>query len=176
MSSTAVKVAGLPASGKSAPRSPLAVVPARPVVRQGWFLLAMLATLVMSLLATLLINTALAEGSYERGQLVTESTVLADRQESLTSELSQLRAPAALAQRALTLGMVPAQSAAFVSLERGRVLGVAEAATGEKPFTVITEPTLTPAKAKGGSAAKTAKPSAPASATASPTADVPAKD
>ncbi len=77
MSSTAVKVAGLPASGKSAPRSPLAVVPARPVVRQGWFLLAMLATLVMSLLATLLINTALAEGSYERGQLVTESTVLA---------------------------------------------------------------------------------------------------
>ena len=143
MSSPAVKLSGLPTTGgRPAPRAPLSVVPATAVVRQGWFILALIATMVLSLLATLMINTALAQGSYERGRLVTESTVLADRQESLTTELSQLRAPAALAQRALALGMVPAQSPAFVSLSKGTVLGVAEAATGTTPFTVITEPTM----------------------------------
>lgn len=170
MSSTAVKVNGTATSARQSPRLPLSVVPARPVVRQGWFLLAMLATLVLSLLATLMINTALAQGSYERGRLVNESTQLADRQESLTIDLNALRAPAGLAQRALSLGMVPAESAAFINLAKGRVLGVAEPATGEKPFMVITEPTLAPSKTK----AKT--PTQATSSSPATTTDAPAKD
>jgi len=156
MSSTALKLSGAPA--KAPGRPPLSVVRGGAGVRQAWFSLAMLAVLVLGLLATLVINTALAEGSYERGKLVTESTVLADRQESLTTDLDNLRAPAALAQEAMSMGMVPAQSAAFVRLADGAILGVAEAATADKRFTVITSPTLPKSTAKSSAAAPSSAP------------------
>ena len=180
MSSTAVKVSGLPGKPKTPARAPLSVIPGRPAVRQAWFPLAMLATLVLGLISTLMINTALAEGSYERGALVSEATFLADRQESLTHELDNLRAPATLAQKALALGMVPAQSPAFVRLSDGVVLGVAGPATAKKPFTVITQPSLSskgseqpaagPTTSKSSKTTKTPAPRASASPGAEPTA------
>ena len=72
--------------------------------------------------------------------LVNESSRLTDRQEALTDELDALRAPASLAKQALSLGMVSAASPAFISLSDGRILGVAEAATAEDGFQVITQP------------------------------------
>lgn len=148
----------------AAPRVPLSVIPGGTTVRQAWFPIAMLLMLVAGLLGTLMLNTSLAEGSYTRGRLAAESTVLADRQESLTHELDGLRAPAALAKRAQSQGMVPAESAAFIRLSDGTILGVAKAATKDKPFSVITAPTMTKPKATKGKSKATTD-AAPADAT-----------
>ncbi|MBK6887611.1 MAG: septum formation initiator family protein [Tetrasphaera sp.] len=137
-------------------RGHLRIVDGTNVTRQAWFALAMVSTLVGGLLLTLLVNTRLAEGSYTRSRLVVESSRLTDQQQALTDELDALRAPAALASRALSLGMVSAASPAFVSLARGIVLGKADAATPADAFPVITAPTLPPPGAAGttdGSAA-----------------------
>lgn len=138
MTSSALK---LPRPARpSASRTALSVIPGGSGLKGAWFPIALLLTLVGGLLATLMLNTGLAEGSYQRDRLVNESTVLADRQEVLTHELDALRAPASLAQRALKQGMVPASSPAFIRLEDGTILGVAESATKETPFKVITAP------------------------------------
>ncbi|GAA1764559.1 hypothetical protein [Nostocoides vanveenii] len=134
-------------------RPTLTVVPSRYVARQFGFIVVLGVTLIVGLLAALMVNTALAKGTYVRGALVGESNILADRQEVLTHELDQLRAPAALATKALKLGMVPAQSPAFINLSAGTVVGVAQAAKSDKAFTVITAPTLGPVK--GTKSAKT---------------------
>ncbi|MFN8096813.1 MAG: hypothetical protein U0Q21_00775 [Dermatophilaceae bacterium] len=142
-------------------RGRLRVVDGASVTKQAWFVLAMVATLVGGLLLTLLINTRLAEGSYTRSRLVVESSRLTDRQEALTDELDALRAPAALAQRALSMGMVSAASPAFISLASGRILGTPEAATPADTFTVITAPTVPKADA-GTQPAPSAGPTASA--------------
>ena len=113
-------------------RPTLTVVPSRYVARQFGFIVVLGVTLIVGLLAALMVSTALAKGTYVRGALVGESNILADRQEVLTHELDQLRAPAALATKALKLGMVPAQSPAFINLSAGTVVGVAQAAKSDK--------------------------------------------
>ena len=109
-------------------RRQLRVIEGGTAAGHAWFATIMLLTLVGGLLLTLLVNTQLAEGTYERSRLVNESSRLTDRQEALTDELDALRAPASLAKQALSLGMVSAASPAFISLSDGRILGVAEAA------------------------------------------------
>ena len=121
-------------------RRQLRVIEGGTAAGHAWFATIMLLTLVGGLLLTLLVNTQLAEGTYERSRLVNESSRLTDRQEALTDELDALRAPASLAKQALSLGMVSAASPAFISLSDGRILGVAEAATAEDGFQVITQP------------------------------------
>lgn len=131
-------------------RRQLRVIEGGTAAGHAWFATIMLLTLVGGLLLTLLVNTQLAEGTYERSRLVNESSRLTDRQEALTDELDALRAPASLAKQALSLGMVSAASPAFISLSDGRILGVAEAATAEDGFQVITQPApLAPAPVAG---------------------------
>lgn len=151
-------------------RPALTVVPSRYVARQFGFIVVLGVTLIVGLLAALMVNTALAKGTYVRGALVGESNVLADRQEVLTHELDQLRAPATLATKALKLGMVPAQSPAFINLTAGTVVGVAQAAKKDKAFTVITAPTLKPAKGTKASAATAKTPTAKKTAKTGPAA------
>ena len=131
-------------------RRQLRVIEGGTAAGHAWFATIMLLTLVGGLLLTLLVNRQLAEGTYERSRLVNESSRLTDRQEALTDELDALRAPASLAKQALSLGMVSAASPAFISLSDGRILGVAEAATAEDGFQVITQPApLAPAPVAG---------------------------
>ncbi|MEI2779577.1 MAG: hypothetical protein V9G19_27180 [Tetrasphaera sp.] len=152
-------------------RPSLRIVPGRVATNQAWFAVGMLVTLVAGLLLTLLINTRLAEGTYTRNRLAVESSYLADRQEVLTDELDAVRAPAALARQALALGMVPAASPAFISLEQARVLGSAEAATSSD-FSVVTDPSTPPDAAAGQSADG----SAPSSGSPATTSDSAAPD
>lgn len=169
MSQSALKLRTSPAFAPTRP--PLRVVTGGFAARQAWLAIVAGVTLVAGLIITLMINTALAEGTYQLGALERQSNELADRQEVLTHELDGLRAPAALAIRATKIGMVPASSPAFIRLSDGQVLGVAEAATDKVGFTVITSPTApssrattpagsAPTKATTMSTTATAKPKA----------------
>jgi hypothetical protein len=94
--------------------------------------------LVAGLFGLLMLNTAMAEGSFTLNNLQKTSGELADTQDALTQAIDAQRSPANLAARAAKLGMVPAGSAAFLRLSDGKVLGVAQPATRRPGFTVVT--------------------------------------
>ena len=133
------------ASGRGAARAPrpsLRVV-AAPVAEHGRtvFVLACLALLVGGLIMLLLINTALAQGSFRLHDLTSKSRQLADESQALSEDIAGQASPGRLSQRAAGLGMVPSGSVAFLRLADGLVLGVASAAT------VAPTPTLATATA-----------------------------
>jgi hypothetical protein len=122
--------------------------------------------LAAGLIGLLLLNTALAQGSFTLHDLRASSDQLTDVQDSLNQSVEASRSPANLASRAVSMGMVPAQSAAFLRLSDGAVFGVATPATPGSGFTVVRTT---------GSAAAKAKAKAPAKATAAKPAPVAAK-
>ncbi len=128
---------------------PLSVVRQQPQQGQPMFVAACLALLVAGLLGVLMLNTSMAKGSFVLGDLQDQSNQLADAEEALSHAIDAQSAPAVLAQRALDMGMVPSETAAFLRLSDGKVLGVAEGATAQKEFTVATQ---------GSSAAAAARP------------------
>lgn len=128
---------------------PLRVVQRAPQQGQPVFVAACLALLVAGLLGVLMLNTAMAKGSFVLGDLQDQSNQLSDAEEALSHAINAQSAPAELARRALDMGMVPSETAAFLRLSDGKVLGVAEGATAQKEFTVATQ---------GSSAAAAARP------------------
>jgi hypothetical protein len=108
--------------------------------------------LAAGLIGLLLLNTALAQGSFILHDLRATSGRLVDTQDVLTQSLEASRAPASLAARAAKMGMVPSQSAAFLRLSDGRVIGVAKPAQPGPGFTVVRTaaslPLVAPAAAK----------------------------
>lgn len=110
------------------------------------FAIVCVGLLVAGLITLLLLNTALARGSFTMGDLSSTSGQLTDTEMTLRSELQAQEAPASLAHRAVQQGMVPSASSAFIRLSDGKVLGVAKAASKDKTFTVVTRPTPAPAK------------------------------
>lgn len=135
---------------------PLRVVQRQPQQAQPLFVGACLALLVAGLLGVLMLNTAMAKGSFVLGDLQDQSNQLADAEEALSHAIDAQSAPSVLAQRAKDMGMVPSETAAFLRLSDGKVLGVAEGATAQKEFTVATQ---------GSSAAAAARPAATPQAT-----------
>ncbi|HET7304457.1 MAG TPA: hypothetical protein VFJ12_07885 [Segeticoccus sp.] len=111
--------------------------------------------LVSGLVALLLLNTAMSQGSFTLYDLEARSGALSDRVTGLETQLRQQEAPAHLAQRAAAMGMVPSQSSAFVRLSDGRVLGVAKPAPGDERFTVVSPPTTEPTAPSTAHAAQT---------------------
>jgi len=93
--------------------------------------------LAAGLIGLLLLNTALAQGSFTLHDLRATSAQLTDSQDSLTQSLEASKSPASLAAKAAGMGMVPAQSVAFLRLSDGRVLGVAKAAKAPPGLTVV---------------------------------------
>lgn len=100
------------------------------------------------LVALLMLNTAMAEGSFTLHRLQATSGELADTEDALTQAIDAQRSPANLAARAARLGMVPADSAAFLRLSDGKVLGVAKPAEKRPGFTVVRAAEVPKAKAK----------------------------
>jgi hypothetical protein len=155
----------------------LRVVTGAPLQRGGPAFVLICATLLAAgLIGVLLLNTALAEGSFTLHSLRTTSDQLTDTQGAVSQSLEAAQAPANLAKRAADMGMVPAQSAAFLRLSDGKVIGVAQQASPGPGLTVVgaapsasaaavprpastTPVTTTPAKAatSGPAAAKSAK-------------------
>jgi hypothetical protein len=113
--------------------------------------------LCAGLFGLLMLNTAMAEGSFTLHSLQATSGELADTQDALTQAIDAQRSPANLASRATRLGMVPADSAAFLRLSDGKVLGVAKPAKKDSGFTVVTAPAATSAKAAQAAQAGTTK-------------------
>lgn len=121
--------------------------------------------LATGLIGLLLLNTALAQGSFTLHDLRATSDQLADEQGALNESLNASKSPARLAERATSMGMVPAQSAAFLRLSDGKTIGVAEPAPAVPGFTVVRTtqipkaPAKKPAKSADKSAAGSAQPS-----------------
>jgi hypothetical protein len=90
--------------------------------------------LVGGLMGLLMLNTSMAEGSFALHRLQATSGELTDTEEALTAAIDAQRAPANLAARAARLGMVPADSAAFLRLSDGAVLGTTT--VGSAPYGV----------------------------------------
>jgi hypothetical protein len=116
--------------------------------------------LAAGLIGLLLLNTALAQGSFTLHSLQATSDQLTDSEEALNQSLESSKAPASLAAKAAGMGMVPAQSAAFLRLSDGRVIGVAKPAKPGPGFTVVRTAAASPlvGPAAATAAGTTAKP------------------
>jgi hypothetical protein len=158
----------------------LRVVTGAPLRRGDTALVAICATLLAAgLIGLLLLNTALAQGSFTLHDLRNTSDQLTDAQGALSQSLDASKSPANLAKRAADMGMVPAQSAAFLRLSDGKVIGVAQQASpgpglnvvGMAPAPVVPKPaTATPAPAVKPATATPAPAVKPATATPAPAA------
>lgn len=138
--------------GASRPPRPTLRVVRAPAAERGrtLFVACCLLLLVGGLLTLLLINTALAQGSFTLQRLQQTSAGLGDRNQALRQDIAVQAAPPQLAARATALGMVPSDSAAFLRLSDGKVLGVARPATAP--------PTPTPTPTGTAKPSGTAKP------------------
>jgi len=141
------------ATARSAPRTGtrrsttprrLRVVAPPPAAGSGLFLGLCMLLLFGGFVSVLVLNTAMAKGSYTMKGLQRQSDALADTQDDLQHALDQVSGPGPLAQRARALGMVPAQSPAFLRLSDGEVLGVAKRARKDASFSVVTETVAVP--------------------------------
>ena len=156
-----------PARGPARPPRPTLRVVAAPVAEHGrtLFVFACLALLVGGLITVLLINTALAQGSFAMHDLTATSRQLSDQSQALREDIAGQAAPGRLSKRAADLGMVPSGSVAFLRLSDGRVLGVATAPTpataapgpapGSAPGSAAASPKATSRKANSAGRAST---------------------
>jgi hypothetical protein len=125
--------------------------------------------LAIGLIGLLLLNTSLAQGSFTLHDLRTTSDQLADTQGTFNQSLDALSSPANLAKKATSMGMVPAQSAAFLRLSDGKVIGVAQPAAPGSGFTVVgARAPVAPKPASTAPATAAPKPATTAPATAAP--------
>ena len=172
MTSTArVGARALSRPDSTAPR--LRVVTGAPL-RHGDAALGVVCAILLAagLMALLVLNTALAQGSFTVQKLQSTSDQLADAQAALNQSLDASKSPANLATRAIAMGMGPAQSAAFLRLSDGKVIGVAKPATAGPGFTVVgTAPAAPVAAAKPASSPSASS----ASAAAQPVTVAPAQ-
>jgi predicted ATP-dependent serine protease len=74
------------------------------------------------LLCLLLINTILATGAFKITALQQSNVALAQREQSLQAQIAAEEAPAALALRARSLGMVAPSLIHFLDLKTGRII------------------------------------------------------
>ncbi|GHS86612.1 hypothetical protein AGMMS50218_06800 [Actinomycetota bacterium] len=112
---------------QSAPRLRLVRPPAQARTRVP-FVLACMAILAVALISALLLNTNMARGAYERHDLESELSQLAQSEQDLSAQLDQRASAAQLAAAARALGMVPADSTAWLRLSDGTVQGAPGAA------------------------------------------------
>ena len=124
---------------REAPKRVLTAVPSA-APSHGGMLIVCAGLLLSGLLTLLFLNTALAEGSFKVHELQRTTGELADAQAALEQQLTAVSSPAALADQASRLGMVPAESPAFLDLKTGTILGVAAPATEEGAFSVVVTP------------------------------------
>ena len=152
--------ARVPARGPARPPRPTLRVVAAPVAERGRavFVLGALALLVAGLVTLLLVNTALAQGSFRLHDLRARSGELADQSQALREDIAQQASPQRLSSKAAALGMVPSGSVAFLRLSDGRVLGVAEPAAAPTAPTVTASATSAPTTGATATTAPTAQP------------------
>ena len=84
-------------------------------------LLSML--LLAGVVGLLLFNTSMQQASFTAAQLEEEASILAAKEQALTTELDQMRNPTRLAERACELGLVAGPPAAFLDVSTSEITG-----------------------------------------------------
>ncbi|MDG4863976.1 septum formation initiator family protein, partial [Streptomyces sp. T-3] len=108
------------------------------------FVLLVVLLLGGGLIALLVLNSALNEGSFRLSKLKKETTELTDQQQELQREVDGYSAPDTLERRARELGMVPGGNPAFLNPD-GTVRGVPGAAEAD-PSALRTPSASAPAR------------------------------
>src|SRR5690554_3888769 len=90
--------------------------------------LIIIAGLFAVLASQLLLSIALADGAYQISDLQAQQKELSRAQQAVTEELNVLESPQNLAARAESLGLVSNNSAVYLDLASGKVLGSPKAA------------------------------------------------
>lgn len=137
---------------------------------RGPFAALVVLILTGGLIALLLLNTALNQGSFQLTKLQQQTSRLTDERQGLQQQIGAWSAPDALSARARQLGMVPGGNPAFLR-DDGTVQGSPTpiAAAAVPP---VAQPTAGPSAGPGASPSATAKagPKTGATATAGTTA------
>ncbi len=98
------------------------------VMSSSTFAIGALAVMSLGLLVLLVLNTALAKGSFRAHELRVQTADLAQREQALRTQIQQASSPVTLSKRAKELGLVPATTPVFIRLSDGKILGVPYAA------------------------------------------------
>ncbi len=98
------------------------------VMSNGMFAMAALAVMSIGLLSLLVLNTALAKGSFRAHELRVQKADLAQQEQLLRTQIENASSPVTLYRRATDLGMVESVTPAFIRLADGKILGVPYAA------------------------------------------------
>ena len=104
------------------------VAPVRSRASRAPFVVVLLAVLGAGLVGLILLSTVLQSQAFEIAKLQSQAGELALQEQQLTGEVDDLTAPAELARRALSLGMVPNTNPAFLRPDDGTVVGDPEPA------------------------------------------------
>ncbi|MFE2188765.1 septum formation initiator family protein [Streptomyces sp. NPDC059455] len=104
--------------------------PGATTARRAPFVLLVVVLLGSGLIALLLLNSSLNQGSFELTRLEKQTKELTDERQALQQDVDQLSAPGELERRARELGMVPGGTPAFLNPD-GSVSGVPAPATGQ---------------------------------------------
>lgn len=99
-------------------------------VGRGAFIFMVLGVVAAGLMIILIINTTVAQGSFELGTLKAERASLTERESTLNAQLAALSTPDSLRSMARQLGMVPSRNPAFLRVSDGEVLGKPTRAKG----------------------------------------------
>ncbi|MGO1182183.1 MAG: hypothetical protein ACTHZ5_10940 [Micrococcaceae bacterium] len=140
-------------SPRSAPRTPLRVVPEQLRSTPKWMIASCVGALLVALLTVLMVNITISNRQYELVELRSSQQEITQANEALAQQVAHVSAPQNVASEAVKLGMVLPGATASIDLETGTVTGVATTATDEnKPTGFVGAPTVasgqgTPAKA-----------------------------
>jgi hypothetical protein len=152
-------------------------VPAQRATRTGVmstsaFAIGALAVMSIGLLALLVLNTALAKGSFRAHELRVQKADLAQREQLLRTQILDASSPVTLSKKAKELGLVSATTPVFIRLSDGKIEGVPfpagiplDPATGEPQVAAAPDGVVRP---PSGQAAQPDTPVVPAPATPTP--------
>src|SRR5688572_9747510 len=113
------------------PRPKITVVPPLPVsAPRAPFVALVLAVVVLGVLGILVINTKINENAFRLHDIKAQQGDLDRHEQRLEREIAEKASPGNLAAAARQLGLVRADSPAFLRLPDGRSLGVPRPATG----------------------------------------------
>nr|MCU0294609.1 hypothetical protein [Candidatus Nanopelagicales bacterium] len=155
------------------------------VMSSSAFVIGSVAVMSLGLLVLLVLNTALAKGSFRVHELRIQTADLAQREQLLRTQIQNASSPVTLAKRAKDLGLVAAATPVFIRLSDGQILGEAfpagapiDPVTGQlsttvAPVTPGVAPTTDPAAPAPATAATTPAPAATAPAEPTPVAPSP---
>ena len=102
-----------------------------PQVSNNVFFVIVTAIGVLGLSLMLIVNVMLTQGAFEEAALTRDVKGIEAAQQAAQQRLAMLASPGNLESRARAMGMVPAAAPVFLRLSDGKVIGKAEAASGE---------------------------------------------